>query len=238
MVASVAPLLNPDAAIRVERQGNEQQPVIVIDNMLADPDEWRAIACQLHYQRIGPYYPGHRAPVSPVQSGQMRDELADLIAETFALPITPPVLECYFSIVTTPPKALAPIQRLPHVDGLEPDRLAILIYLSGADQGGTAFYRQRATGFESVNEERFPVFSEALTKGVSEHGLPPAAYIAGDTPLYEQIAHYEARSNRGLIYRSHILHCAHIQPGTALPADPRTGRLSINSFLFDEGRHR
>lgn len=96
------------------------------------------------------------------------------------------------------PQSLAPIQRLPHVDGLEPDRLAILVYLSGAETGGTAFYRQRATGYETVDAARF-----------------------------------DARPNRALIYRSHLLHCARIASGAALPADPATGRLTINAFLFD-----
>jgi hypothetical protein len=226
-------LLNPRATIRVERQGVEREPVIVLDDALAAPDAWRALAVKIDYRRIGPHYPGVRALVPPQAALQMRDELAALIGATFDLDPVPPVLECFFSIVTTAPEELAPIQRLPHVDGLERDRIAILIYLSGAEQGGTAFYRQRATGFETVDTERFPRFQAALNAGVAEHGLPSPAYIAGDTPLYERIAAYEARPNRALIYRSCLLHCAHIAPGTALPADPRTGRLSINSFLFD-----
>lgn len=227
-------VLNPAAKIRVARQGREQQPVIVIDDMLAAPDSWRAAAARADYGRMGEYYPGLRAPVPPAAAVAMRDDLAGLIAEVFG--VAPPVLECFFSIVTTQPAALAPIQRLPHVDGLEPDRLAILIYLSGAEQGGTAFYRQRGTGFETVDAARFPAFDAALSAGVAEHGIPPAEYIAGDTPLYEQIAAYDAAPNRGLIYRSHALHCANIPAGVALPADPVNGRLSINSFLFDTDR--
>lgn len=226
-------ILNPEAAIRIERQGIEQQPVIIIDDMLAYFENWRTAARAAHYQPIGPYYPGLRSPVALSAAIEMRDELAALICKTFALPVAPPVLECYFSIVTTPPEALTPIQRLPHVDGLENDRLAILIYLSGTDQGGTAFYRQRATGFETVDQHRFPEFQTALEAAVAEHGIPPAAYIASDTAIYEQIAAYEAKANRALIYRSHALHCAHIAPGTSLPANAESGRLSINSFLFD-----
>lgn len=102
--------------------------------------------------------------------------------------------------------------------------------------GGTAFYRQRATSFETLDSERYPKFEAALRADVAEHGLPPPAYIAGDTPLYERIASYEARPNRALIYRSTALHCAEISPGTPLPPDPRQGRLTINSFLFDPNR--
>lgn len=226
------PIVNPNATVRVERQGREQQPVIVIDDMLADLPKWRAMAEAADYGTMGAHYPGIRSPVPYRAAARMRDELAPLIADSFALDPVPPVLECFFSIVTTPPAALAPIQRLPHVDGLEPDRLAILIYLSGAEQGGTAFYRQRDTGFETVDAARHPMFKAALERGIATHGLPDPAYIAGDTPLFEQVAAHQARANRALIYRSHLLHCADIPPGLVLPDNPATGRLSINSFLF------
>lgn len=225
-------LLNPGAKIRIARHGREAQPVIVIDDLLAEPEGWRAAAARARYGRIGPHYPGLRAVVPAQAAAALREGPAALIGETFGLDPVPPVLETYFSIVTAPPEALAPIQRLPHFDGLEPERIAILIFLSGAELGGTAFYRQRSTGFETVDSERFPAFEAALKAGVAEHGLPPPAYIAGDTPLYEQFARYEARANRCLIYRGHSLHCAAIPPGLSLPPDPVRGRLSINSFLF------
>jgi hypothetical protein len=227
-----APLLNPDRRMEIVSQGAEQQPVIVIDDVLAEPEAWRALAGRLEYGRIGPHYPGLRAPVPPGAAEAMRGELEGVLASTFDLDPVPPVFECYFSLVTTAPEALAPIQRLPHVDGLEQARIAILIFLSGTEMGGTAFYRQRATGFETLDAERFPRFEAALRADVAEHGLPPAGYISGDTPLYERIASYEARPNRALIYRSRALHCAEIAPGAALTASATDGRLTVNSFLF------
>ncbi len=185
--------------------------------------------------RSGPHYPGLRAPVPQGAAEAMRGELEGVLASTFDLDPVPPVFECYFSLVTTAPEALAPIQRLPHVDGLEQARIAILIFLSGTEMGGTAFYRQRATGFETLDPERFPRFEAALRAGVAEHGLPPAGYISDDTPLYEKIASYEARPNRALIYRSRALHCAEIAPGAALTASAADGRLTVNSFLFGGG---
>lgn len=230
-----APLLNPDRRMEIARQGVERQPVIVIDDVLAEPEAWRALAGRLDYGRIGPHYPGLRAPVPPGAAEAMRGELEEVLAGTFDLDPVPPVFECYFSLVTTAPEALAPIQRLPHVDGLEEARIAILIYLSGTEMGGTAFYRQRATGFETLDPKRFGHFEAALRTGVAEHGLPPAGYISGDTPLYEKIASYKARPNRALIYRSRALHCAEIAPGAALTASAADGRLTVNSFLFGGG---
>ncbi len=224
--------LNPARQVRVEAIGHERQPVVVIDDCLADFEGWRASAAGERFVPIGPYYPGVRAHVERGLAEALRAALVPVVKEAFALDPVPPLVDCFYSIVTTPPTTLAPIQRLPHIDGLEPDRLAILIYLSGESQGGTAFFRQRATGYETVDAARFPSFEAALHQGVSANGLPPAAYIAGDTPLYEQVAEVEARPNRAIIYRSHLLHCARIPSSVPLSSDPRKGRLTVNAFLF------
>lgn len=221
---------NPEATARIVRQGREDQPVLIVDDLLADPERWRAAAAAARFAPIGPHYPGIRAAIPPALAEALRDAIVPMMGDTFGA--VPSVLEAYFSIVTTPPERLAPIQRLPHFDGFEAERIAVLLYLSGAAQGGTAFYRQRATGFETVDAARFPAFEAALRTGVAEHGLPDAAYIDGDTPLYERIAVHAARPNRALVYRSQTLHCAAIPPDIALPADPATGRLSVNLFLY------
>ena len=225
-------LLNPARQVRVETIGHERQPLVVIDNCLEDFEGWRASAAGERFAPVGPYYPGVRAHVARGVAEKLRAALVPVVKEAFALDPVPPLVDCFFSIVTTPPATLALIQRLPHIDGLEPDRLAILIYLSGESQGGTAFFRQRATGYETIDAARFPAFKAALHQGVSANGLPPAAYIAGDTPLYEQVAEIEARPNRAIIYRSHLLHCARIPSGMPLSPDPREGRLTVNAFLF------
>ena len=99
-----------------------------------------------------------------------------------------------YSIVTTRPAELTPIQRLPHFDGLEPERIALLHYLSGAEQGGTAFYRHRSTGYETITADRHAAYDAALHRDVARHGLPVPAYISGDTPIYERIARFAARA--------------------------------------------
>lgn len=226
-----APLINPAAAVEVVRQGREGQPVIVVDNMLIEPDLWRQVAARARFAAIRPYHPGVSVAVPARLADQLRDELAPLIGPTFELDPVPPASGCFLSLVTTPPQALAPIQRLPHVDGLERERIAILVYLGGTEQGGTAFFRQRATGFETVDIERRAEFEAALDSGIAEHGPPAAGYMSGDTALYERIAGYDARPNRGLIYRGHALHSAAIVPGAELSADAAAARLTLNAFL-------
>jgi hypothetical protein len=226
-----ARLINAAAKVRVVRQGRERQPVIVLDDMLAAPDLWRHVAAGLRYGPIRPFHPGVSAVLPAHLAGQIRAELAPLVARVFGLDPVPPAAPSFLSLVTTPPEALAPIQRLPHVDGLERERIAILVYLAGTDKGGTAFFHQRATGFETVDAGRRDEFEAALDAGLAEHGPPPPGYLSGDTALYEQIAVHEARANRGLIYRSHSLHSAAIPAGTELPEDASAGRLTLNAFL-------
>lgn len=224
-------LINPAARVEIFRQGREAQPVIVLDDMLAEPGLWRQVAARARFGPIRPFHPGVSTPVPERLARQLRDELAPLVGETFGLDPVPPAAGCFLSLVTTAPGALAPIQRLPHVDGLEAERIAVLVYLAGADKGGTAFYRQRTTGFETVDADRRAAFEAALESGLAEHGEPPGGYMTGDTALYELVASYEARPNRGLVYRSHSLHSAAILPGAALPDDAAAGRLTLNAFL-------
>ena len=110
----------------------------------------------------------------------------------------------------------------------------MLLFLGHGEQGGTAFYRQRSTGFESVDALRLDRFKAELEAGVQKHGMPNPSYIAGDTPLYECIAVQPARFNRALVYAGNTLHCAYLPPEVALSSDPLAGRLTLNLFLFDD----
>ncbi len=221
--------------VRIFRQGAEHQPLILIDDFAVDPDGLIEDAAMLRLEPNGPHYPGLRAPVPKGMVAKLLAPVTDLIREVFGVDAGRGRRESWYSLVTTPPDRLAPIQRLPHFDGVEADRIAILLFLGRADLGGTAFYRHRATGFETVTAERLAPYDSALRADIDRHGLPPPAYIAGDTPLYERIARHEARFNRLLIYRGHTLHCADVPPDLVLCADPREGRLTVNTFLIPAG---
>ncbi len=218
----------------VHHLGNERRPVIAVDDFWSDPDALREDAASLRMAPIGPHYPGVRAAVPARLAETMRRRIAPLLAEHFGLDPAPAVSEAYYSLVTTPPADLAPIQRLPHFDGVEPRRIAVLLFLGHGEQGGTAFYRQRVTGFESVDASRLGRFKTELETGVQTRGMPEASYIAGDTALYERIAVQPARFNRALIYAGNTLHCAYLPPEVTLSTDPLAGRLTLNLFLFDD----
>jgi len=218
--------------MRIETIGREQSPVIVIDGFVTDPAALAEIAAQAAFAPMGAHYPGVRAPVPPGCVAAFLVPVAPIIARTFGLPGSIGLIDAMFSLVTAAPASLRPIQRLPHFDGCEAERLAVLHYLGGCGAGGTAFYRHRSTGFETISPARLAPYDTALRADVARHGMPPAAYIAGDTAIFEQTARFEGRFNRALIYRGHLLHCAALPPETPLSADPRVGRLTVNTFLM------
>jgi hypothetical protein len=227
--------LSPARSTRIEWIGAERKPLVIVDDCLAGPEAVRAIAARAPFAPIGPHYPGLRSPVPQAAVMPLLDPLAELLTQTFALPGPPTYDECYLSLVTLRAEQLAPIQRLPHFDGVEPDRLALLLYLDPAERGGTAFYRQRATAFETVDCERFEQFRRELETGIAAHGIPPAAYIRSDTPLYERIGEVAGRFNRAVIYHGNSLHCADLAADFAPTADPLAGRLTLNLFLRAAG---
>ncbi len=219
-------------AIQIEIIGHERQPVVVVDDFVAEPERLRTAAAALAYEPLGRHYPGVRAPVAPDEVSAYLTPLQELIAQVFGVAREIELVSAAYSIVTTRPADLTPIQRLPHFDGFEAGRVALLHYLGGPEQGGTAFYRHRSTGYETITADRHATYDAALHRDVARHGLPGPAYIAGDTPIYEQTARFAARANRALIYRGHLLHCADLPADLDFTPDPRTARLTVNTFLF------
>ena len=220
------------SSICVDHIGQERQPVIVIDDFVSDPGALRAKAEILDYRPMGRHYPGLRAEVAGADVDAFLSPVQKLIAEVFGFGEPAAIISAGYSIVTTRPDDLTPIQRLPHFDGFEAERVALLHYLDGAECGGTAFYRHRATGFETISADRHAAYDTALHQDVARHGLPAAAYISGSTPIYEQTARFEARPNRALIYRGHLLHCADLPLDLDFAPDPRRARLTVNTFLM------
>ena len=216
--------------VRVVPHGQEKQAVVVIDGFVADPDGWVEDAAMLSFAPMGEHYPGIRAAVPRATLAPLLAALAPLAGKVFGLSALT-VVDAFYSLVTTPPAALAPIQRMPHVDETAPTRLALLHYLARDERSGTAFFRHRSTGFETIDAARLAPYREALAADVARHGLPPAGFIDGDTPIFQQIARHDGRFNRAILYRSHALHCAAIPPDIALAADPFAGRLTVNTFL-------
>lgn len=219
----------------VVRIGAEQAPVLVVDDFLSEPQLLVDYAADQggFSADTAAYYPGVRAPAPAIYSFALRAFLGAAVAEAFGLDGFKVSRERVdFSIVTTPPERLAVLQRMPHIDNTNPGHFAVLHYLCGPGHGGTAFYRHRATGFETIDQARFPAYKSAVEGELAALGPPPSGYVGGDDARFERIAAFEAVFNRVLVYRGLSLHSADIGPDASFDADPRTGRLTANAFFW------
>lgn len=215
----------------IEAIGDEAQPLVTFDDFAADPDGLRDFASTSIFEQARNHYPGVRAALP---TGYLDEQLPVIAAAARAAfgrsgPIE--VIDASFSVVSTPREALTVSQRLPHVDAFGADRIALVHYLSVSHGEGTAFFRHRATGFETVTEDRRDIFFRHLETQLRHGGLPLAAYVAGDSELFECVHAAGARYNRALLYRSWNLHSGAIGAATNLSPDPRDGRLTVTAFL-------
>ncbi len=215
--------------ISARRVGGERQPVVVVDGFHPDPAGLRMAALAASYEPGRHHYPGIRAPLPGDYFDAVRPPLSLVLREVFGASGID-LIDASFSIVTTPPAALTIAQRIPHVDAVDDDRIAMVHYLSPDDGDGTAFYRHRATGFETIDAARGPGYAAMLQRELAGY-TPPAAYIAGDTPLFARIDGVAGRFNRAVFYRSAMLHSGAIAPDAALSDDPARGRLTVTAFL-------
>jgi Family of unknown function (DUF6445) len=214
------------------RIGREQAPLVVIDNVVADPEDLVNVAATKQFGEVASYYPGVRAKVALSYQQFILEQLRSVFAEEFAFASgAVRFTACHYSLVTTPPDKLTYLQRVPHIDSVASKELAFIHYLFKAELGGTAFYRHRKTGFEYVDEGRKAEYLRCLEdEKVGPHS-PPAEYINGDTALYERLDHHPGVFNRLLMYRRNSLHSGALSRNFAADANPLTGRLSINGFL-------
>lgn len=231
--------LNPRLTVRTRRIGREGEPVVMINDLLQHPRQLiEYAATEVAFAPVfGPDggYPGVRAPAPLDYVETVARALSPTIEQAFGLTgVALAAAECSFSLVTLPPERLAPLQRVPHTDTDDPLQFALLHYLCDASHGGTAFYRHRDTGFETLTAARRATYEGRRNRELETVG---PAYITGDSPQFEQIAEVGAAFNRLVVYRSRLLHSGQIREPGRLSADPRTGRLTANIFLnYRQGR--
>lgn len=227
-------ILRPHPGLRLHRYeiGAEKAPLLVIDNVVADPDRLVYKAGRSEFSPQGEYFPGVRARAPAAYDRFLAELLAPLLREHFGMqPARFAFPMCHYSLVTTPAEGLAFLQRVPHIDSVEANGLATVHYLFHGEWGGTAFYRHRATGFEVVDVSRRDTYFARLAEESRGADAPKPGYIGDDTPLFEHIGQVEPAFNRMAVYRRNSLHSGRIDDACVPPADPLAGRLSINSFI-------
>lgn len=217
---------------RVDFVGKEQLPVLVVDNFLSAPEQLVEY-CILNgkFNSVNAFYPGVRSPAPEIYVQMLYQYLHEIIYNTFSLkgPMVRTV-QSDFSMVVTPPAQLKTIQCMPHFDSLNTYELAAVHYLCESSFGGTSLYRHRSTGFESVDQLRFPHYSKTLQDELASRPYPQT-YMNGDNHLFERAVSYEAEYNRIIIYPCNCLHSGNISPDFSFERDPRKGRLTVNTFI-------
>lgn len=212
--------------------GNEKAPLLVIDNYLSKPEKLIEYASTLSFQGDKGFYPGIRSPAPREYIELFIAALSELVLKELGISGTKlKLLMSHYSLVTKSADELKPLQRIPHFDSLDLNGIATVHYLFKQPLGGTAFYRHKKTGFEYIDESRKLEYFRSLESENDGPDMPGAAYINGDTPLFEQIAKQEGVFNRMLIYRRNSLHSGCISESFVPDSNPATGRLSINSFI-------
>ena len=228
--------VNPNLDVTVHRVGDSRQPVLVIDNVMRDPDSLVEFAATEVTFRAAwtpkGGYPGVRADAPREYVSGLLAHLGGAIASAFfsPMPVAPVDANCLLSIVTRRPEQLTSQQRIPHFDTPDPMRIAFLHYLCDERLGGTAFYRHRKTGLDVVRPEQEMEFCRIRDEEL-KLAPPPSGFITSDAADYEQTAGIEARFNRLIVYRSQHLHSGSIPRDMNFSADPRTGRLTATVFI-------
>jgi hypothetical protein len=224
---------HPGLRLQVQRIGTEGAPLLVVDQLVADPERLVRKAARSQFAPQGAMFPGIRVRAPLSYEAFLERMIRPLLGEVFGLPqqarLAFPM--CHYSLVTQPPAKLGFLQRIPHIDSSTGRGLATVHYLFHEGWGGTAFYRHRGTGYEYVDENRERAYFDVLEAESRGADAPGPGYIGEATPRFERFGKVDGVFNRMLVYRRNSLHSATIDNARIPPPDPLAGRLSINSFI-------
>lgn len=223
--------------------GEHATPVIVIDDFLPNAQSMVDDIAQQHRfeKKTDDFYPGVRSHAPDAYVSYLKHALPTLFAELNEALATissqPRLAMAQLSIANQHPSQLSPIQCIPHIDTQRDNEWALVHYLFCAPLGGTAFYQHLETGLERINANQYHHYFATLKRQATSVGLPPKAYINGDTTMFKQIARVEAQFNRALLYPANLLHSGCLPEDIAERSniiDIKNNRLTANaSILFN-----
>lgn len=225
---------NPIAP-QVQLIGQQQTPVIVIDNFAGDITQLIDIAINddQFNQDKSSFYPGQRTALPRQYIIDVLDAVFQLIYDVYRIPTTRRLKpqQGVFSLIDTQAKDLVPLQCLPHFDTPNPYYFAILHYLNDGPHGDTGFFRHNASGFERITNDNIDQYFTQAQPFVDQIIQSNPRYCVASNDhfcLYHQV---EYRPNRVVIYPGNLLHSTLVNPDTDIDANPQTGRLTANIFI-------
>lgn len=233
-------VINQDAVARpviIEIGDKKEHRILIIDDFFKDPDMVRETALDPQRSWITPKsgYPGQLSFPAPGQIGEIAAYLVNILKRQLR-----ETDQIQFSMVTRSEAELNPLQRRPHFDGL---CFGGLIYLNPPDQcqGGTGYFRHKATGISRYPDQLTPDLNQLIAKlGLSSleelqkwltapPSMDSAGYITETNSEWERIGFVEMKYNRFIIYDGQIFHSAVMQDSD-FGSTPGERRLTLNIF--------
>ena len=205
---------------------------LVIDDALLNPAAWVAHAAS---ERLTP--PPYPYPGLVADAPALAERQADFVAQ-HALPClgVRQLLagNARWSLVTTPPEQLQPVQWQCHVDlpSTPADQLiaaSVLYLFEDPRQGGTSFYvpRRPAAELDAMILDSLKLDGQRFA---AQHGVA-RGYMTGSNTWYEQVLQVPAVFNRMILYDATVFHSGQIEHPELLSTDPQRGRLTLNGFF-------
>ena len=227
--------VNPKCEVQVEFIGKSRTPIMIIDNYADNLEE--IISYAKNHEDFSPdglsYYPGIRAKLSKDYVINTLKPLLPYLTKLYKVPqnYTPQPKENYFSLITTPPDELTELQTIPHIDGINPMRIAAIHYLGAGDFGSTGFYRIKSSKDEAINSDRENFYLHTVQEYLKTTENQKRSYCGEENSAFMCYKKVDYKSNRLLLFPGYLLHSSLVNVDRDLNSDPTSGRLTANMFI-------
>lgn len=228
-------VFNPRPRVEQIRLSNGKS-CLVIDDALLEPERLFEFAAA-QYEAFRPVdfnaYPGSYLLMPDAVTLSLHDFFMQHVRRSFdarrALSV-----HCRLSMVTLPPHALRPYQRICHSDGQNIDarqslQASVLYLFKDESLGGTGFYEPARSPQEiaQLMQDASALSDKAFTE---KYAIGPG-YLCDSNAWFTRIGGVAAKWNRLIFYDGGMLHSGDITAPQKLSADPRVGRLTLNGFF-------
>lgn len=214
-----------------------QASCLVVDEALRDPDALRRYAMARRGDFVqAPFnaYPGIELPMPSEFSARLQDFFDRHIRNSLGGRRTVR-MNSRLAMVTAPPVALEPRQRICHRDSawIDPAHAiaaSVLYLFEDETLGGTNFYRPR---LPEARIRQLVHDSSVMDRANFDARHPSIRqdYMGESNDYFERIGKVPARWNRMIFYDGRLFHSGEVGGPQALTGDPATGRLTLNGFF-------